>query len=215
LSGLVKNVAKAKLDIEKYADEKIEHNGPKIHPGRLVQEISRNLPENSIILGDAGAHMLWLHAYLKLTKGQNYQNPGSFGPMAANVNAAIGVKCANPDRPVIAACGDGDYQMAGFELMTAIENKIPVIWIIFNNNEFNIIKMFQLRVKGSEVFNHFMNPDFKAYAEACGTVGYRVEKIENFEGIFKEALALNKPAIIDVVVEPDIYPPFVPYNEPK
>jgi len=212
LSEMVSSVSKASPVIEKYADEKIVHNGPKIHPGMLVQKISDNLPPNSIILGDAGGHMLWLHSYLKLTKGQNYQNPGSFGPMASNVNASLGVQLANPDRKVIVACGDGDYQMAGFELMTAVENNIPIVWIIFNNSEFNIIKMFQLKMNNKEVFNKFMNPDFKAYAQACGANGYKVEKIEDFEPAFKEALALGKPAIIEVVVESEIYPPFEAYE---
>ena len=102
--------------------------------------------------------------------------------------------------------------MAGFELMTAIENDIPIVWIIFNNSEFNVIKMFQLKINKKEVYNQFLNPDFKAYAEACGAKGYKVEKIEDFEPAFKEALALGKPAIIDVVVDPEIYPPFEPYE---
>ncbi|HKM94929.1 MAG TPA: thiamine pyrophosphate-binding protein, partial [Prolixibacteraceae bacterium] len=173
LSKMVPSVSKASPVIKKFADEKIEYNGSKIHPGMLVQKISDNLPANSIILGDAGGHMLWLHAYLKLTQGQNYQNPGSFGPMAANVNASLGVQTANPHRKVIVACGDGDYQMAGFELMTAIENDIPIVWIIFNNSEFNVIKMFQLKINKKEVYNQFLNPDFKAYAEACGAKGYK------------------------------------------
>ena len=133
--------------------------------------------------------------------------------MAANVNAALGVKYANPDRPVIVACGDGDYQMAGFELMTAVENKMPVVWIIFNNSEFNIIKYFQLKSKKSEVFNSFLNPDFVKYAEACGAKGFHVTKIEDFEVAFTEAMKLGKPAVIDVIVDPDIYPPFEGFDE--
>jgi len=197
----------------RFNDQELIQTGEKIHPAMLVREISRLSPENSIILGDAGGHMLWLHAYLTLDKGKNYQNPGSFGPMAANVNAAIGVKYANPDRPVIVACGDGDYQMAGFELMTAVENNVPVIWVIFNNSEFNIIKYFQLKTRKSEVFNTFLNPDFVKYAEACGTEGFKVTRIEDFEAAFTSAMNLGKPAVIDVVVDPDIYPPFAGYDE--
>lgn len=206
---------KQQLEIRKnkFNDLKINQVGDKIHPGMLVQEISRLLPEKSIILGDAGAHMLWLHAYLSLSDGKNYQNPGSFGPMAANVNASIGVKYANPERPVIMACGDGDYQMAGFELVTAVENEVPIIWIVFNNGEFNIIKMFQLKTKNKEVFNHFLNPDFVMYAKACGAKGYRVEKLNDFEQAFNEAVASGKPAIIDIIIDPHTYPPFEPFIE--
>lgn len=200
------------VEIDKYNSLTLVQKNDKIHPGMLVQEISRLSPDNSIILGDAGGHMLWLHAYLSLDKGKNYQNPGSFGPMAANVNASLGVKYANPDRPVIVACGDGDYQMAGFELMTAMQHSLPIVWIIFNNGEFNIIKFFQLKTKNKEVFNHFLNPDFVAYAEACGAHGFRVTKIEDFEAAFTTAIALGKPAIIDVIVDPDENPPFEAFD---
>ncbi|MEL7600522.1 MAG: thiamine pyrophosphate-binding protein [Proteiniphilum sp.] len=201
------------MGTDQFRNVKLVQSSDKIHPAMLVREISRLSPEKSIILGDAGGHMLWLHAYLTLDKGRNYQNPGSFGPMAANVNASIGVKYANPDRPVIVACGDGDYQMAGLELMTAVQENVPVIWIIFNNSEFNIIKYFQLRSKNKEVFNHFLNPDYVKYAEACGAQGFRVTEIDQFEAAFTTALSLGKPALIDVIVDPEIYPPFAAFDE--
>jgi acetolactate synthase-1/2/3 large subunit len=211
LQGLRESdISAQKVDVKrnKFCDEKVTYDGEKIHPAELVQMISRNLPEQSIIMGDAGAHMLWLNCYLNLDKGQLYQNPGSFGPMASNVNGAIGVKCANPDRTVVCACGDGDYLMAGFELLTAVEYEVPVVWVIFNNGEFNIIKKFLLNIFGEHAFMEFKNPDYVKYADACGARGYRVEKAEDFESVFIEALNLKKPVIIDVVIEPDVYPPF-------
>jgi acetolactate synthase-1/2/3 large subunit len=209
LEKRVKSVKKASPITRKHYDETAEYRGDKIHPGELAREISRYLPANSIVLGDAGAHMLWLAGYMQLNNGQNYQNPGIFGPMASNTNAAIGVQMANPDRRVIVGSGDGCYQMAGFELMTAVEHKVPVIWIIFNNGEFGVIKMMQKRnYGGDEAFNDFLNPDFAAHAKACGALGYRIEKLGDFKRAFQEALASNQPALIDVVVDPDIYPPF-------
>jgi len=196
------------IEKEKYYDEQINYTGDKIHPGQLVQVMSRSLPENSIVMGDAGAHMLWLNCYLQLTKNQRYQNPGSFGPMASHVNGSIGVKCANPDKHVICGCGDGAYLMAGFELLTAVQNNIPVIWVIFNNGEFNVIKKFLINMFGDHAFMQFQNPDYVMYAEACGAQGYRVEELSDFEKVFNEALNSNKPALIDVVVESEVYPPF-------
>ncbi len=180
----------------------------KINPGNMVRILSDNLPENAIVLGDAGSHMLWLSCYLKLNKNQRYQNPGSFGPMASHTNGAIGVKCANPDKIVISGSGDGCYQMAGFELMTAVQYDIPVIWIIFNNGEFNVIKKFLLNMTGDQAFMQFNNPDFVKYAEACGATGIRVEKEVDFAPALQKAIALNKPVIIDVIVESEVYPPF-------
>jgi len=208
LSKKMDAVEPKKVAKEKYYDEQINYTGDKIHPGQLVQVMSKNLPENSIVMGDAGSHMLWLNCYLQLTKNQRYQNPGSFGPMASHVNGSIGVKCANPDKHVICGCGDGAYLMAGFELLTAVQYDIPVVWVIFNNSEFNVIKKFLINMFGDHAFMQFKNPDYVMYAKACGAQGYRVEKLRDFEQVFNEALHSNKPTLIDVVVESEVYPPF-------
>ena len=126
------------------AEQRITHLIGKIHPGQLAQALSQQLPDNAIVLADAGAHLAWLGYYLELSTGQSFRKPGGFGPMAGNVNGALGVKCAHPDRPVIVGCGDGCYLLSGFELLTAVQYDIPVIWIIFNDNEFKLIKLYQL-----------------------------------------------------------------------
>ena len=193
---------------KKHHDEVLpEFSNGKLHPGYLVQLISKQLPANAIIMGDAGAHMLWLSAYLNLNKNQWYQNPSSFGPMASHVNGSIGVKCANPNRPVICGCGDGDYLMAGFELLTCVKNNIPVIYVIFNNSEFNVIKKFLLSNFGEYAFMGIKNPDYVKYAEACGAKGWQVRNAEEFNAAFAEALKLNKPCIIDAIIDGDVYPP--------
>ena len=191
-----------------YYEEPVHTDAQRIFPGDIVRVLSQNLPDNAIVMGDAGSHMLWLSCYLQLNKNQRYQNPGSFGPMASHTNGCLGVKCANPDKVVIAGVGDGCYQMAGFELMTAVQYNIPVIWIIFNNSEFNIIKKFLLNMYNDEAYMQFENPDFVKYAEACGAKGYRVEKLEEFLPALQDAIALNKPCIIDVLVDSEVYPPF-------
>ena len=191
-----------------YYDEPEHRDAKRIFPGDMVRLLSDNLPENAIVMGDAGSHMLWANCYLKLSGNQRYQNPGSFGPMASHTNGCIGVKCANPDKAVIACVGDGCYQMAGFELMTAVQYDIPVIWVVFDNNEFNIIKKFLLNMYNDEAFMSFENPDFVKYAEACGAKGYRVERLDEFVPVFREALSLGKPCIIDVLVDSETYPPF-------
>jgi acetolactate synthase-1/2/3 large subunit len=193
---------------DKYADRDTGHKGKKIHPADLVKVISRHLPADSIVMGDAGSHMLWLNCYLNLTKNQRYQNPGSFGPMASHVNGSLGVKCAHPEKTVICGCGDGAYLMAGFELLTAVQYDIPVIWVIFNNGEFNVIKKFLINLYGKHAYMTFDNPDYELYAKACGAVGFRAETVEQAEKALEKGLKLNKPVIIDAHVEGDVYPPF-------
>ena len=98
--------------------------------------------------------------------------------------------------------------MGGFELLTAVQYDIPVVWVIFNNSEFNVIKKFMINMFGTHAYMQFENPDYVAYAKACGAHGYRIEKLDDFEEVFKKSLSSNKPTLIDVVVESEVYPPF-------
>jgi len=146
---------------------------------------------------EAGTYVL---AYVELEEGQNFRKAGSFGPMAGHVNGALGLKMAHPDRTVVVGCGDGCYNLSGFELMTAVQYDIPVIWIVFNDGEFKLIKIFQLSAFHESGLVEFTNPDFVAYAKACGAQGVRVETLEEFEQAFKAAVASGKPTLIDAAI---------------
>jgi acetolactate synthase I/II/III large subunit len=201
VSHSVSDVAPAKIDKEPLLDARLKINEPDhINPGQLAMSLSKMLPENAIVLADAGAHLAWLGYYLELTREQNFRKPGSFGPMAWATNGCLGTKIAHPDRTVVVGCGDGCYNLSGFELMTAVQYNIPVIWIIFNDGEFKLIKAFQLSTFHESGLVEFTNPDFVTYAKACGAQGYRVESLEDFERAFGEALRSNRPTIIDAVI---------------
>jgi acetolactate synthase-1/2/3 large subunit len=171
-----------------------------VHPGQLAQSLSKMLPDNGIVLADAGAHLAWLGYFLQLRRGQHYRKPGSFGPMAWAVNGALGTKMAFPDRPVIVGCGDGCYLLSGFELLTAVKYNIPVIWIIFDDGEYKLIKLYQLSAYHESGLVDFPNPDYVAYAKACGALGFRVNSLAEFQAAFRAALASGKPTLIDASI---------------
>ncbi|MBQ1274202.1 MAG: thiamine pyrophosphate-binding protein [Cellulosilyticum sp.] len=196
---------KVEISHHKWFDLPNKPGSGKMHPADVARVLSEVAPENAIIMGDAGSHMLWLSEYMKLDQNRRYQNPGSFGPMASHTNGSLGVKCANPDKVVISGSGDGCYLMAGFELLTAVQNNIPVIWVIFNNGEFNVIKRFLLNMFNEHAYMQFMNPDYVAYAKSCGAEGFRVDKIEDLKPVLKKAIALNKPVVIDAVIDAEVY----------
>ena len=200
VSRSVGPVAPVELEKDRHHLELILHDDRHIHPGQLAQSLSKMLPERSIVLADAGAHLAWLGYYLVLSRGQFYRKPGSFGPMACHVNGALGVKCASPDRHVIVGCGDGCYLLSGFELLTAVQYDIPVIWIIFNDGEFKLIKLYQMTTFFESGLIEFNNPDYVGYARACGAQGFRVETLAEFESAFQQALTSGKPTLIDAAV---------------
>ncbi|MBF8193569.1 thiamine pyrophosphate-binding protein [Nonomuraea sp. K274] len=194
---VVGEVPPAKVDGRDHEARPITHVTGQIHPGELAQAIGRMLPERGVLLADAGAHLAWLGYYVELEEGQNFRKAGSFGPMAGHVNGAIGLKVAQPDRTVVVGCGDGCYSLSGFELMTAVEHDIPVIWVIFDDQEFKLIKLYQMATYLETALVEFRNPDFAGYARACGADGYRVETIEEFEDAFHAALRSGRPTVID------------------
>jgi acetolactate synthase-1/2/3 large subunit len=188
------------VDGRDYEARRILHVTRHIHPGQLAQTIGKMLPPSGVLLADAGAHLAWLGYYVELEEGQNFRKPGSFGPMAGHVNGALGLKVAHPDRPVVVGCGDGCYSLSGFELMTAVENNIPVVWVIFNDNEYKLIKIFQFATYGETGLVEFQNPDFAAYARACGADGYRVDTLAEFTEAFAAALVSGRPTVIDAKI---------------
>jgi acetolactate synthase I/II/III large subunit len=201
LSPLVDSVAPVQVERDRHITATPINLEPNhVHPGQLAQSLSKLLPDNAIVLADAGAHLAWLGYFLQLRRGQHYHKPGSFGPMAWATNGALGTKMAFPDRPVIVGCGDGCYQLSGFELLTAVRYNIPVIWIIFEDGEFKLIKLYQLEAFHESGLIDFPNPDYVAYAKACGAQGFRVESLAEFEAAFRTALASGKPTLINASI---------------
>ena len=184
-----------------------------LHPGEMVQKISQMLPPGGIVLADAGAHAAWAGYYLELKDGQNFRKPGTYGPMGIGVCGAIGAKYAEMHRPVVAAVGDGSYLMSGFELMTAVQYSIPVIWVIFNDREFKLIKLYQLSAFFKTGLVEFDNPDYEAYARACGAEGFVVNQLDEFEQAFGAALASGKPTLIDARITRLALPNYSPHPE--
>jgi acetolactate synthase-1/2/3 large subunit len=201
LSPLVKAAAQAQVEKDRHLNAPMFNLEPNhVHPGQMVQSLSKLLPADAIVLADAGAHLAWLGYFLQLRRGQNFRKPGSFGPMAWAVNGGLGAKVAFPDRPVVVGCGDGGYLLSGFELLTAVHYNIPVIWIIFQDDEFKLIKLYQLEAFHESGLVDFPNPDYVAYAKACGAQGFRVQSLGEFETAFKTALQSNKPTLIDASI---------------
>src|SRR5215468_7612870 len=200
LEARVGEVKTAHVDGQDYEARPILDVTGLIHPGRLSQSIGKMLPPGAVLLADAGAHLAWLGYYVELEEGQNFRKAGEFGPMAGHVNGALGVKVAHPERTVVVGWGDGCYLMSGFELMTAVQYQIPVIWIIFDDEEFKLIKLYQLSAYHETGLVEFANPDYAAYARACGADGYRVDSLGEFEDAFAAALSSGRPTVIDAKI---------------
>lgn len=129
--------------------------------------------------------------------------------MGYGVAASIGGQLAAPDKHVVCMCGDGDFQMQGMEVVTAVNYNIPVKWFIFNNQALAMIRDIQDNVfKGRRVSSDLVNPDFVKLAEAMGAVGYRIQKPSQIETTVKEALRNDRPTVVDCQIDPHEVPSF-------
>jgi pyruvate dehydrogenase (quinone) len=126
---------------------------------------------------------------------------GSFnhGTMACALSHAIGAQTAFPGRQVIALAGDGGLTMLFGELLTLLQNRLPVKVVVFNNSSLNFV---ELEMKAAGIVNFgtdLHNPNFAAVAQAMGMFGRRVEQPAELEQAITDAFAHDGPALIDVV----------------
>jgi acetolactate synthase-1/2/3 large subunit len=134
--------------------------------------------------------------------------------MGYGLPAAIAAKALHPDRHAVCIAGDGDFLMTGQELATAVQHELPVVVLVSNNGMYGTIRMHQERAyPGRVVATDLVNPDFGAYARAFGGHGAVVERTEDVEEAFEEALASGAPAVLDLAVDPEAITPRATLSE--
>lgn len=190
-------------------------NATPINPQRAASEIDKALPEDAIMVSDIGVHHNWLLGYCKPRRPDSLIGCMGFGAMGFGVAGVLGAKFAAPDRPCVSVCGDGAFFMHASVLGTAVEYNLPVVWVVWNNYAYASIRGLQRGyLGGRELATDFhdpktgerYNPDFAAMARAAGVQGARVDRAGDIGDAIREAIATNKPYLIDVDVAADINP---------
>ena len=174
-----------------------------IQPSGLFKILRDSLPKNSAITLDAGT------LCLQATDAFNYLNPPSlftpldYGLVGFSFACGLGVKIAQPSRPVISLMGDGGFGMTISELSTAVEHKINTITIVMNNQSWGAEKayqrdFFEKRYIGSDI----KSPPFEKVAELYGAKGFKVDRISDLSEAIRASLNCDIPAVINVSVDP-------------
>jgi len=212
LSALTFANANWKAETEKARKEYFEWTEPRPMPGALqygqvIRWLSDHLPEDTVIAGGAGNFAGWLHRHFRY-KGFRTQLGPTNGSMGYGYPAAVPAKLAQPQRNVIAVCGDGDFLMNGQEIATAVQYGAAFVALVVNNGLYGTIRMHQEREYPGRVFGtDLKNPDFAAYARAFGGHGETVARTEEFAPAFERAQASGKPALIELQIDPDAITP--------
>ena len=211
--GRIASVAEQKAAQTSEWQERLEARrdiGP-MSTERMMTEIAEALPDDAIIVDDSVTTRASVFGAL------DFDEPGSLlgitgGALGWGMGGSMGVKMANPDRPVVGIIGDGSAMMTVQALWTAANSDIPVVYVICNNRAYRVLKL-NMNLYKSEILGQqnpaseyiamdFPTPfDIAAIAEAMGVYGRKVEDPSELGDALRESIALGKPVVLDVSID--------------
>jgi pyruvate oxidase len=198
------SIQNAKKQYKALLDEDAQNTQKPIHPGAVIQALKRQAANDAIICSDVGDHTYWFYKRFVCEK-QTTLLCANMAGMGFGIPAAIACQFAEPKRQVIAYTGDGGFGMAGMEFTTAVYNKLPMTVIAFNDGKLKNIKKEQEEYGYPEYRVSFPNPNFAEIANSSGGLGIRVSEPEDLDEAIRKALDSPLPAIVEVMVDSDLY----------
>ena len=203
----------------KTLDERAMVPADPINPQRVFWELSKRLPENCIMTGDSGSVANWYARDIKMRRGMMGSLSGSLASLGAATPYAMAAKMAFPDRVVIAFIGDGAMQMNGLNVMITISkywkewSDPRLIVMVLNNRDLNQVtweERIQLGVGKTELTQSIPDFPYHKYAELLGLKGIFVNDPEKLGAAWDEALAADRPVILECYTDPNV-PPLPPH----
>jgi acetolactate synthase-1/2/3 large subunit len=176
----------------------------------VVRALRNTLPREAIVTTEVGQCQMWAALHYDAYDPRTFFTSGGLGTMGWGFPAAIGVKAAKPDVPVVDIAGDGSFGMTENSMATSVEEELPVIVVVLNNQMLGMVAQWQrlffghrysaVKLKG--------NPDMVKLAEAYGAEGVRVDTLEAFEAAVRRAVKSDVSTVIDVPIDPEenVYP---------
>ena len=197
---------KRKATWEKGLDRRFRIDGKHrpMHPQTVTAEVSRQAADNAIFTVDVGECTVWAARHLRLRREQRMIGSFNHGSLGSAFPAALGAQSLDPQRQVIALCGDGGFGMSLQDFVTATRYGWPLNVIVFNNEKLGFVNI-EMEAAGYAEFHDatdLLNPDFAKWAEACGGLGFTVREPDELVSSLEEALASPKPCVLDVRVDP-------------
>jgi len=210
----------------KTLEERAMMSADPINPQRVFWELSKRLPENCIMTGDSGSVANWYARDIRMRRGMMGSLSGSLASLGAATPYAMAAKMAFPDRVVIAFIGDGAMQMNGLNVMITISkywkqwSDPRLIVMVLNNRDLNQVtweERIQLGVGKTESTQSIPDFPYHKYAELLGLKGIFVDDPEKLGSAWDEALAADRPVILECYTDPNVppLPPHITLEEAK
>ncbi len=176
--------------------------------------LSQTLPGDAIVTNGAGNFTVWLHRFYRYRQPHTELAPTS-GSMGYALPAALAAKRRFPERTVVCVAGDGEFLMYPQELATALQFNAAIVVLVVNNAMYGTIRMHQeRRFPGRISATRIEGPDLVALAQAFGAYAERVERTDAFGPAFARAVAAGRPALLELVVDPDQITPTLRLSAP-
>jgi pyruvate dehydrogenase (quinone) len=163
---------------------------------------------DAVFVLDTGLNTLWSGNWIRQSGEQRIIGSFNNGAVGTALGQANGIQALDRSRQVIALCGDGGFNMLMCEFLTAVQHKLPVKAVVYNNSSLGLIVLEaeSIGLPAWKKATDFPNPDYVALARACGGVGFRAEKPGELREAIDKALKADGPAIIDCVIAADELP---------
>ena len=205
-----------KTDWKNFVEPYETSNAVPIDPRRMVADMVKISPNDTVMVDDVGNCQAWSEQYWKPRIAGTHLTAGGFAAMGFGVCGVLGAKLARPQSPCVTLCGDGGFMMTPHAVATAVEYNIPAVWVLQNNYAIGCIRDLQrFYLDGREIGTAFYqgenrqhyNPDFAAWARAAGAEGQTVTRSQDFAHVLEHAIAADRPFLIDVHVDAEVRPP--------
>ena len=176
-----------------------------LKPQWVIEMVWQMANGNAIISTDVGQHQMWVAQFYKFLNPREFITSGGLGTMGFGLPAAIGAKIAKKNHYSINISGDGSIMMNIQELMTCIEQSIPVINIVLNNNYLGMVRQWQKLFYQSRFSQTVVNKktDYVKFAESFGAVGLAIEKEADILPVLKKAFSIQAPVLVDCRISED------------
>ena len=175
-----------------------------MHPRRALWELSRAVPEGSIVATDIGNNSSMANSYFRFNGARQHIAALSWGNCGFAYGAAMGAKFGQPKKAVFAFQGDGAWGISGLsEVMTAVRENIPIIAVVANNHEWGAEKKNQVDYYDNRYIGTNLpgTPNYATLAKDMGALGFNVERYQDIAGVVKEAVDSGKPCVIDMAIQ--------------
>ena len=199
---------------EKYP---LKYESDKLTCPYVLEELYRQTKGEAIITTDVGQHQMWAAQYYRYKEPRTFISSGGLGTMGYGLGACIGAKVGRPDKTVINIAGDGCFRMNMNELATASRYDIPIIQVLINNEVLGMVRQWQTLFYGGRYSNTVLTDkvDYQMVARGLGCEAIKITKKEEAAGAISKALKLNKPVLLECVIDQDdkVFP-MVPAGAP-